>query len=302
MKSWTYYQNPEFLEKTRLAIINKDLLPYIVNKLRLKPNIKILDVGCGSGEFTFFLGSGIKGSHFTGLDQEEEFINCAKKRAASDNDNSYDFVVGNGLELPFDDNYFDVVVSHTFLTAVVEYEKAISEMKRVCKIDGLIASVAPTDYKNPMYHRGKWPFYFGWKNHYDELYDKLTRVYEKYAPVSDMVPRLSPMEVPNLFADCGLTDISAYPVAALFSLSNADVPDSIKRRYIELDYASEIKKINAFVDNVPGFKDDFQQGEVDEYIRLLKLRRDTLLAAIGENKIWEWQYAPMVLISGIKNV
>ncbi len=300
MKNWTYYQNSEYLEKTRLAIMNRDLLPYIIEKIGLKPGMKILDVGCGTGEFTFFLGKAIKDVCFTGLDSEEEFIKSAKRKAESQKDNDYDFLIGNGLELPFADNSFDLVVSQTFLTAVSDYKKALSEMKRVCKKNGGIASVAAADNIHPIYDKGSWPFYFGWKKRYDELYYKLLNVYGKYAPVADMATGVSPMKLPQVFAESGLSDVCAYPVAAFFSLSNAAISDDIKRRYIELEYLSEKKRLERFVEDIPGFNEDFSKEEANEFIQLSMKRKETLLAAIGENKIWEGKYAPMILVTAKK--
>ncbi len=221
-----------------------------------------------------------------------------KKKAEHRKDNAYGFLTGNALELPFADDSFDVVISQTFLTAVGDYKKALHEMKRVCKKDGIVASVTPANYTNPMYYRGDWPFYFGWKKRYDELYDKLYEIYNRYAPILDMGSGISPMKVPGLFSESGLSDVCAYPVAGLFSLSNAAISDDVKRRYIELEYLSEKERLCRFMEDVPGFGGDFSKEEAEEYIRLSKERKETLLAAIGENKIWEWQYMPMFLVTG----
>ena len=50
MSDWVRYQNQEYLEKTRMMIMNRDLLPYTIEKLGIRSSMKVLDVGCGTGE------------------------------------------------------------------------------------------------------------------------------------------------------------------------------------------------------------------------------------------------------------
>ncbi len=282
--------------------MNQDLLPYTIEKLGIRSGMKVLDVGCGTGEYTFYLGSATKGVSYTGIDMEDDFICKATETASGKPGNHYVFLSGNALNLPFPDNTFDRVVSQTFLTAVPDYERAASEMLRVCSPGGLIASVLPADIRQPLYTPGVWPFFFAWKKRYDELYTRLWKAYSRYAPLSSMAPGIPPMETPQLFVRLGLQDVSAYPVASLFSLSNPVTPEHIKRRYIELEYLSDVRKIEYYSDSVPGFDDEFPKADADEFRKLAALKRDTLLAAIGENRIWEWQYVPMVLVTGRKAV
>lgn len=302
MMSWTNYQNAEFLEKTRIGMMNRDMLPLIAERLHLRSGLKILDVGCGTGEYTFFLGEAVQNATFTGIDLEAQFIAKARQRASGESANRYIFVQGDALSLPFADESFDLVVSQTFLTTVPDYEKALAEMYRVCCTDGLIASTTPVEIWNAHYEKGRWPFYFGWKRRYDELSAKLWELYEACAPLSGAFSGVPLMKVPEVFVQAGLRDVSAYPVASLFSLSDSSIPDETKRRYIELDYLSEVHKMQDYLENVPEFAQRFSISERSEYEQLCGLKRDTLLAAIGENHIWEWLYYPMVLVTGRKEL
>ncbi|MDD5493732.1 MAG: methyltransferase domain-containing protein [Dehalococcoidia bacterium] len=52
-------------------------------------------------------------------------------------------IVGDVHKLPFPDNYFDAVINIVMLEHISEPEKAVNEMWRVLKQDGIIYSVAP---------------------------------------------------------------------------------------------------------------------------------------------------------------
>lgn len=67
----------------------------------------ILDVGCGMGREAFALDG--LGYRVTGVDISETVIAEARQSAAEQN-RSIDFIVTDGLSLPFPDGHFDVVV------------------------------------------------------------------------------------------------------------------------------------------------------------------------------------------------
>ena len=54
MRQWsTYCQNADFLEKSRMLIMNRDMSSQVAGWIGLKSSDNVLDVGCGSGELTF---------------------------------------------------------------------------------------------------------------------------------------------------------------------------------------------------------------------------------------------------------
>ena len=73
-----YFQNPEFLEYTRLFLIQPELKPLVRAWCGIRDGMKILDVGCGTGYFTRLLAEGGENVAITGLDLEEPFIAYAK--------------------------------------------------------------------------------------------------------------------------------------------------------------------------------------------------------------------------------
>jgi ubiquinone/menaquinone biosynthesis C-methylase UbiE len=83
----------------------------------------LLDVGCGSGFLTNLME---KSFVVTAVDfvKDEHFL--AKIETTK-------FIESNATELPFEDNSFDTVVCAHTLEHVKNINKAISELKRVCK-------------------------------------------------------------------------------------------------------------------------------------------------------------------------
>jgi len=97
----------------------------------LKAGDKILDVGCGKGFLLYEFTQAIPGVTVTGIDISQYAIDNAK-------DEVKPFLqVGNALDLPFEDDSFDLVFSITTLHNLYNYElrKALQEIQRVGKGD-----------------------------------------------------------------------------------------------------------------------------------------------------------------------
>ncbi len=300
MNEWSdYFQNEEFLAKSRYLIMNRDMLPLIARWLRLVPGIRVLDVGCGSGEFTYYLAQEAKGICFTGLDLDGKLIEAARKRAAGFiKDNSFRFVQSDALHMPFDDGAFDLVVSQTFLVNIPDYMGALKEMQRVCKPGGLVASCTAASVP-AVGDAGEYPvFYKSWKPVYDRLLRKAWDMYEKLLPLSQRMSGAGCTKIQRAFVNAGLVDVTTYPIGGFFSLSNPTVSDEEKKRYLELDYLAETKKLRKWFETVPGAEEFFTENDVREFEAAAAAKRDALTAAIGENRIWEWQATTMLLVIG----
>ena len=94
----------------------------------------ILDVGCGSGQFTEILcGSLNSFNSLTGIDVAEEYLSEARLKFPG---NQYEFLVASSLELPFEDESYDLVAISKALHHVEDPQASLDEMKRVLKPDG----------------------------------------------------------------------------------------------------------------------------------------------------------------------
>lgn len=101
-----------------------------IEHYKLKQNSKILDIGCAKGYLLDEFGKILKNSTLCGLDISHYAITKHKKKIKKN------LCIGNADKLPFQDNYFDLVVSinslHNILT-LDELKNAFNEIKRVSK-------------------------------------------------------------------------------------------------------------------------------------------------------------------------
>lgn len=100
----------------------------------LKPNSKVLDLGCGSGRDTNELSK--KGHQVVGLDASEKLIDYAKNKFPQ-----ITFQVGNLLNIPLPDNSFDGIWCHAVilhLETIDDVNKSLKEMHRVLKSGGIV--------------------------------------------------------------------------------------------------------------------------------------------------------------------
>lgn len=100
-------------------------------------NKKILDIGCGTGGvLRDFIKYGPKLEYLYGIDLLEDKIEIAKDVCPKIN-----FKCGNALNLPYEDESFDIVAQFTVFTSILKkgIKKDIAkEMLRVLKKEGII--------------------------------------------------------------------------------------------------------------------------------------------------------------------
>lgn len=107
-----------------------------VERLRLQPGQRVLDVACGTGNAT--IPAARSGSDVIGVDIAPNLLEQARKRAESEG-LEIDFQEGDAEELPFANSEFDVVISMFGAMFAPRPERVAAELLRVCKTGGLIA-------------------------------------------------------------------------------------------------------------------------------------------------------------------
>jgi ubiquinone biosynthesis O-methyltransferase len=94
---------------------------------------KVLDVGCGDGEFALELTK--RGARVTGIDASTAMIQSAKRRAKQHNAD-INFQVAVAEQLPFQAEQFDVVTAITILCFVGDAAPVFREIARVLRPGG----------------------------------------------------------------------------------------------------------------------------------------------------------------------
>lgn len=109
----------------------------VVELLKLKPNERVLDLGCGTGALLIIAKSKYQNINATGIDADEKILKIAEKKIRKNNLN-IKLINTSADKLPFPDFSFDIVVStlvfHHLPTEVKI--KALEEIHRVLKKNG----------------------------------------------------------------------------------------------------------------------------------------------------------------------
>lgn len=107
-----------------------------ISRLPIAPGVKILDVACGTGNFS--IPAARLGATVTGIDIAPNLLEQARARAESE-DLKIQFDEGDAEQLPYEDASFDLVVSMFGAMFAPRPERAAAELVRVCRSGGQIA-------------------------------------------------------------------------------------------------------------------------------------------------------------------
>lgn len=117
---------------------NEQHLKKILEFLPLKANAKILDLGTGSGYLSFPIAKKYKDISIIGLDIVEKALEVNRIKAKEEMLSNLSFISYGGIEFPFDENEFDMVISRYALHHFPDIQKSISEVSRVMKSGGFL--------------------------------------------------------------------------------------------------------------------------------------------------------------------
>jgi ubiquinone/menaquinone biosynthesis C-methylase UbiE len=106
----------------------------LLNKMKIGKGLNVLDIGCGTGfplvEIAQRLG---ETSHVYGIDPWKEATDRAQFKIDKYGIKNITIINGYAENLPFDDSFFDVIVSNNGINNVEDLNKTFSECSRVGK-------------------------------------------------------------------------------------------------------------------------------------------------------------------------
>jgi len=115
-----------------------------------RPGQTLLDVAGGTGDISFRFLERAGHGHATVLDLTEPMLVEGRKRAeAAQMADSLDWVVGDAMSLPFDDNTFDVYTISFGIRNVTRPQDALAEAYRVLKPGGRLMVLEFSQLPNP---------------------------------------------------------------------------------------------------------------------------------------------------------
>lgn len=129
----------------------------------------ILDVGVGNGQLTNFLFKNHPQIDM-GIDIEESGLEMARKLKMSRNKTRYKRIIcANAEKMPFEKESFSTVISNSTLEHIADDFKALSEIARVLKKDGLFFMTVPSEYLE------KWVFEYEKQRNKSQAQDNLNK-------------------------------------------------------------------------------------------------------------------------------
>lgn len=141
IKAMNYVELMAFLGEVNRPPGGKDSIRQVVQNCFIIKDSKVLDIGCNTGYCSFEIAHLAKCS-ITGIDISPEMIKTAKKFQKEDPlGNLIKFRVANAMNLPFEAETFNTVVSGGSTAFIDDKKRAMKEYKRVLKPWGFIADV-----------------------------------------------------------------------------------------------------------------------------------------------------------------
>ena len=108
----------------------------LLNRLNIDQNSHVIDIACGKGTSALHIAKRY-GCKVTAIDISPELIEVARHLAGKRHiAKRVNFLVGDAMKLPFEDNSFDAAISQAMLVLVDDKIQTIKEAKRVVKKGG----------------------------------------------------------------------------------------------------------------------------------------------------------------------
>ena len=130
---WAEQGRGEEMERHHISITEQTLA-----LMNLQPGERVLDLGCGAGWASRLIARAVAGTdkpgQVIGLDVSDEMIRRARA-GSRDHDNAM-FVVGSAQQIPWEENFFDKVLSVESFYYYADQERALAELFRVMKPKG----------------------------------------------------------------------------------------------------------------------------------------------------------------------
>lgn len=124
-------------------LAKRKYIDIILDRFLVKKEIKALDVGCGTGAVMEFLQS--REYKVCGVDKSGVALSFCKKKMLNVN-------LGSAEKLNFSDNTFDLITALDVLEHLPNEKKALQEIKRVLKPNGIFVATVPAHQFLWSYH------------------------------------------------------------------------------------------------------------------------------------------------------
>jgi SAM-dependent methyltransferase len=106
----------------------------------LAPGMNVLDVGCGPGSISADLARLVRPGRVLAIDNVASIVEQAQAQVTDHGTDNIEFAVTDAYELDLPADSFDVVHAHQVLQHLSQPVVALTEMRRVCRPQGIVAA------------------------------------------------------------------------------------------------------------------------------------------------------------------
>ncbi|MGI6238467.1 MAG: class I SAM-dependent methyltransferase [Christensenellales bacterium] len=129
----------------RFTISDVPFTDWVLDHMALAPGMRILDIGCGSGDIWTHRPLP-EGLHLTLADASEGMLDAARARTAGIQGVEFAFVRADACDLPFEDGAFDLALAANMLFHVEDVGTAIAELARVLRPEGRLCATTISEH------------------------------------------------------------------------------------------------------------------------------------------------------------
>ncbi len=239
-----------FHTKEDYIIYLKHLFAYEFAKQYLNENLLVLDVGCGEGYGASYISDTLR---VMAVDVNKEIIKRARIKYAN---RSVNFMVYDGINLPFANESFDAIISFQVIEHVEDDKRFISEIYRILKNKGLFIITTPNKRNRLGFRQKPWNIFHKREYNFKELKTVLKRCFTnveiKGISAENNIKKIELDRVKSyIYADIPFVTPLRRAMALLWHRLRIKISKEIanRNRFVEnqLDFANQYKIESFFV-------------------------------------------------------
>ncbi len=300
LKEWAQYiQPPEELAFSRIRKFPGHVLDRLTTTLGIESSDRILNVGSGVGIMAAQLGSWLDNpENMVAIEPNEQLTSLPVPESLNPRPGIVE-QNASGEDIPFEDNTFDVVLSHTVLNVLPEdFRRTVFEdMKRVVRPDGAIISMGW------MVGAGYTPDYLegdeeqrdhveAFENLHQEAHEEINSGY------------CSTFEsMPEFFRDQGLTKVETRGWFHPFRISDYHWSDQQRRDLIDFEKRADSARAETLRNLFEALDwwEEKHEGIIKGVKDYYKYRRRARLEGLDEDRESGWSAGGTLVVKGRPN-
>jgi demethylmenaquinone methyltransferase/2-methoxy-6-polyprenyl-1,4-benzoquinol methylase len=168
----------------------------------------ILDLCCGTADWSIGLAEKFPNSHVIGLDFSSEMLKIGRDKIAETKLNNVQLKQGDAMNLDYPDNTFEVVTIGFGLRNVPDANQVLKEIFRILKPNGQLLCLEAFKVETPVV---RW----GWKLYFNDIMPAMGKVFasrkQEYQYLDDSVNKfVSIRQLVRMYRDAGFINIRVH--------------------------------------------------------------------------------------------